>query len=210
MRRSMVKWILVPLVVGVAGCSAAEDGTATGGVATLPAVASSDVVTVPENLDLGQYLEEPCSALNPEVLKSHGYSAEGLDVADTGKTGQGIAELSGPSCGWSPSDELDTRLLTITLTALSSAQEDILKGPKKYHSQGLIELWEETTVSGYPGGYWGIRDKRSRGDCSIVVAVSNDSMFTVNANSYWEQPDRACSDVKDFAVDLIENLKEGA
>ncbi|WP_134719003.1 DUF3558 family protein [Saccharomonospora xinjiangensis] len=120
-----------------------------------------------------------------------------------------MAELSGPSCGWSPSDELDTRLLTVTLIALSSAQEDVLKGPKESYSQGLIELWEETTVSSYPGGYWGIRDKRSRGDCSIVVAVSNDSMFTVNVNSYWEQPDRACSDAKDFAVDLIENLKEG-
>ncbi len=203
--------VLACVIVGVTGCAGQEPGTATPVDSSATGSPSRESLSFPEELELSNFAERPCDALSDAVLEESGYAAKGTNLDDSGELGQNLTELSGPTCGWMAAENIDSRVLSVTLIDRPSGHTaKALQTARNHHSDGVLELWEEISIAGYPAAYWGIRDNRDRGDCAVLVAVSESSLFSVVASYYFDSPQRACSDAEKIAVDLIENLKEGA
>ncbi len=212
MRRVIILSAAALISISVAGCADTEPGEALpNGNSSQSSAAPSNSLSFPSELDVGSYMDRPCDVLSPELLESRGYPIEGQKLEETGPAGQRLSELTGPSCSWGAKETTHAQVLSVSLIDQPSrGSEAVLNGVRERHRSGVLQLWEEVEVAGYPAAYYGLRDNRDRGDCAMMVAVSGTAIVTVNAGPYMDDPRQACVDVDEFVADLIGNLQKGA
>jgi hypothetical protein len=195
----------------LAGCSGTEAGQPSPVTAASGSVEPSESLSFPAELDVTPYMARPCDVLSSEVLESRGYSAAGEELGETGEIGQGLVDLTGPTCSWRADNTTHAQVVSVALIEPASEGVDAIWGRvRERHRSGVMQLWEEVDVGGYPAAYYGVRDNRGRGDCSMMIAVSASALVTLHAGPYMDNPEQACSDANDFVADLLGNLEGGA
>ncbi|TLW91912.1 DUF3558 domain-containing protein [Saccharomonospora piscinae] len=210
-RRVAITIAFLGVATSAGACSNVESGTPSAHDSAAPSGTTSSAVAIPQQLDLQSYTSDPCALLPEQLLSSLRYAPEG-DVTLPGDESfsQEVAGMSGPYCGWK-SEEGAARTLTLTLLTSEFTQgENVFSRARELHSQGALTLWEELDVSEYPAAYWGIQDNRQRGDCALLVAVSDQDFLAVSADMYLEEPESACLDVESVTKSAIDNLREGS
>lgn len=213
LRQVLILGVSILAAAANVACSAGEPGTAIAGSAQTSTGSSSMVQELPisENLSISDLLAEPCSLLSESMLNVYGYDSVGVELGEVSDLGRDLENLSGPTCGWSAEENADSQVLSVTLIDRESEHASrAFETAREHHQNEILELWEETTVSGYPAAYWGIRDNRDRGDCSVLVAISDKALFSVAASYYFDDPQRACVDAEKIAEDILRKLEEGA
>ncbi len=155
-------------------------------------------------LDVSPFLDDPCSLVSPGLLDSLGFSSgEGREKT---VDNDDVAALAGPYCGWLGEDEGN---LTVGIQSGNTQRgTGGLEGIRALHEQGRFKFWEEASISGYPSAYYGLNDYRAQGDCSIVVGVAEDMTFSVSADFYYDNPEKACGIAQEVAGGVIQNLQE--
>lgn len=173
------------------------------GQSSVQSSSASPRYSIDEPLDVTPFLGSPCQLVSPGVLKKFDYQPE--DGDENLPESDEMAAEGGPYCDWQGGDEG-----TLSVAIDSGNTERGLGGlenMRTLHEQGRFNLWEETTVSGYPAAYVDMQDKRSEGNCSLSVGVADDMTFSVNASFYYENPEEACRVVDEVAADVIQNLR---
>lgn len=211
MRFSLVRFVvLMSASLVVSSCSGETAGVPqTGGSADASSGPSSQVsqesrYPIESPLDVSPFLSDPCSLVSPELLESLGFSPEEGREKTAGS--DDVAALAGPYCGWSGKDEGN---LTVGIQSGNTQRgTGGLEGIRNLHEQGRFALWEESSISGYPSAYYGINDGRAQGDCSIAVGVAEDMTFSVSADFYYDNPEKACGIAQEVAGGVIQNLQE--
>lgn len=195
----------------VAGCSVTGSGSSSPSVSSTVSTDPSQTLSFPFELDATPYMASPCDVLSPELLESRGYPADGKELEETGPGGQGLVDLTDPSCSWGAENATHAQVVTVALSDhASEGIEAAWERVRERHRSGVLQLWEELDVNGYPTAYYALRDNRDRGDCAMMIAVSRSDLVTVSAGPYMNDPGQACSDVLDFVADSIGYLNEGA
>lgn len=208
-RQALVSLVALGAVSLVTACSNTETGSPSAAESSSASAEVSGSTPIPEQLDIEPFLSRPCDVVSSSTLQSLGYEAEGDEgLPGSDSVEQEIAGLAGPYCGWYAAGD-ESRVLTVTLLSSDSTQgEDALEYARSLHSEELLQLWEETSVSGYPAAYWGIQDNRSRGDCSLMASLSEKAFFSVSASLYLDNPGDACVHAGQVAQDVIRSIKE--
>ncbi len=213
LRRVFVLGLSLSAVTASVACSAEESGTATTG-STQASTSTSSVaqeLSIPAELPLSGLIAEPCNVLPESTLSSYGYDSVGTELSEARDLGRDLEDLSGPTCGWNAEDDAGSQVLSVTLVEREAGHAvGAFETARSHHQDEVLQLWEETTVSGYPAAYWGVRDNRDRGDCSVLVAVSDKAVFSVMTSYYFDDPNRACGDAEELAENIIRKLEEGA
>lgn len=210
--RNRFFWFRIASVLAVAAagvsCSADTDGVAQPATGELSALKSSAAPErrVSDPLDITPYLSLPCDLVSPEMLEELGTSPG--EATPRLPEDDEIAAETGPGCSWSGEDEGSVGV------NINSGNKERgvggLRGHEIMRDQGWYDLWEETSVAGYPAVYMGISDSRHRGDCGLVVGIADDMTFGVSAASFRENPQKACQVAAEVAADVIGTLKAGS
>lgn len=210
MRRTIAAAAALLAASGVlTGCDRESAGEPTGAPGNTSGVNqpsepnSSDVPKVKEPLDPAKFLNRPCSLLPNNWAKSEGFKP-GEKPEDA---------ISGPSCSWSTpvgtqDDEGDIQLIIETVNqkrgagGLQAKYDDF----QNYGSSrgGYFEL---TEVSGYPAAYHDTRDARQDGETQLSVGLSDDLVLTLQAMNYFDEPEKAVSEAKAAAEQMMATLK---
>ncbi len=189
-------------------CSADTDGVAQPATDEVSASASSAAPErrVSDPLDITPYLSRPCDLVSPKMLEKLGTSSD--EATPRLPEDDKIAAETGPGCSWSGEDEGS---VGVNINSVNKERGlGGMRGHEIMRDQGWYDLWEETSVAGYPAVYMGISDSRHRGDCDLVVGIADDMTFGVAAASFRENPQKACEVAVEVAADVIENLKAGS
>lgn len=191
------------------GCDRESSGEPTGAPGNTSGVNqpsepnSSGVPKIKEPLDPAMFLDKPCDLLPKDWAKAEGFKA-GEQPDDA---------ISGPSCSWSTplGSEDDEGIIQVIIETvnqdrgaggLQAKYEDF----QDYGSTrgGYFEL---TEVSGYPAVYHDTRDSRADGETYLSVGIQDDLVMTVDASAYFDQPEKAVSEAKAAAEQMMATLK---
>lgn len=207
-RQVSMSLIILGAVSLVAACSNTEAGSPSAVESSSASAETSSSMPIPEQLDVEPFLSRPCDVVPSSTLQSLGYETEGDErLPGSDSVEQEVAGLTGPYCGWYAAGG-ESKVLTVTLLPSESTQgKDVLEYVQGLHSEGLLQLWEETSVSGYPAAYWGVQDNRSRGDCSLMAVLSEGAFFSVSASLYLDHPEDACVHADEVAQDVVRSIK---
>ena len=161
------------VAVSVGGCSEPTQGAAgpTSSGANQSGSPSSSgsgtaeapKVAAPVNVD--KYLADPCSMLTPAQLAALQLSQPKADSAS-----------SGVGCGWQFSDgytAVSATFLTTVKNGLTNAYRQNASG---YYRSGYFE---QTFVSGFPAVLANTADRRSQGQVTMLVGVSDQTEMLV-------------------------------
>lgn len=162
----------------------------------------SDVPKVEDPLDPAKFLDKPCDLLAKDWAKSEGFEP-GEQAKDA---------VSGPSCAWStPFKEGDEGTIQVIIETVQQERgagslQAIYDDFQNYGSSrgGYFEL---TEVSGYPAAYHDTRDARPDGATQLSVGLSDDLVLTLQAMNYFDQPEKAVSEAKAAAEQMMATLK---
>ncbi len=120
-------------------------------------------VSAPVNVD--KFLADPCGMLTPAQLSALQLSQPKADKA-----------ASGAGCGWRFSDgytAVSATFLTTVKNGLTNAYRQNASG---YYENGYFE---PTVVSGFPAVLANTADRRSQGQASMLVGVSDQTEMLV-------------------------------
>jgi hypothetical protein len=168
--------VLHRLAVGVlaagaltaAGCGIVPHGSATSGSPTADSSTSGtdddtrSAPSVSRPLDPARLASDPCSALT-----SAQRSTLGLE------DGRSRSNEAGSACAWIYRDD-DTRSSRVDVALDPNSAG--LAGIYKLYAEGgtaRYEYWEPTDVSGYPAVYAATKDFRTKGQCKLLVGVTD-------------------------------------
>ncbi|ATY13996.1 DUF3558 domain-containing protein [Amycolatopsis sp. AA4] len=160
------------VAVAVSGCSELTQGTAI----PLPSSAVQDgspspgnenveAPKVPAPVNVDKFLADPCSMLTPAQLSALQLSQPGAD-----KTSSSVG------CGWRFSDgytAVSATFLTTVKNGLTNAYRQNASG---YYKDGYFE---PTVVSGFPAVLANTADRRSQGQATMLVGVSEHTEMLV-------------------------------
>jgi hypothetical protein len=190
-------------VAAVSACTNAADGTprpAPGGTdsaaptseSSSPApTTSGDVPRVSDPLDATSFVAEPCTSLTTAQL------AEFKVGAGKPHGGDGVFP---PGCGWhSDNGAISVAWLDENKNGLADT----------YRRRDVDPYFIETTVDGYPAVFTDFVDDRAKGQCGIVVAVS-DTMTFYALVSDGPVGDAACDMAKQVGSATLTTVKAGS
>nr|WP_275293494.1 DUF3558 family protein [Amycolatopsis sp. La24] len=159
--------------VAVSGCSEPTQGTASPlpsgtGQSSSPSSPGSDTVEapkVPAPVNVDKFLADPCSVLTSAQLSALQLSQPEADKAS-----------SSVGCGWRLSDgytAVSATFLTTVKNGLTNAYRQNASG---YYKNGYFE---PTVVSGFPAVLANTADRRSQGQATMLVGVSDQTEMQV-------------------------------
>jgi hypothetical protein len=191
-RRRILPWLAAGALV-LAGCGANSDhpagpeSTADGGRRAAPKVSSP--------LDPAELRSDPCS-----VLSSSQRSALGVEAGRPRSS----------TCAWVYADD-ETRSSRVDIAA--DPNTDGLSGIYQlYAGSGTdqYEYWEPAEVAGYPAVYAATKDFRAKGQCKLLVGVTDSQAVQVFAQiGNGPGATHPCPYALKAAEAMIETLKEG-
>ncbi len=209
MRRPMMLLSTSLMAAGlVASCSEATPGDPYPSPATETQAGNggnSDVPKVATPLDAEPFLDRPCDLVPETTLKELGFTEPGKPDIDS----QEAKKLIGPRCSWFDKGSKD--LAVAVHTPKRDNGQGGLTGVYENHKLGIFNFLEVTEVPGhpdYPAVFSGT-DRRSEGDCSTFVGISNDLNFVASVNDR-DNPTKACPAAQKVAAAVIDKLKKGA
>lgn len=214
-RRRLTGGIAVAAFVAVlTGCSQTEGGSATpagSASASMPPSSSTasggaQVPQVQHPLDASPYTDDPCALVPQTQMESRGYLEPGTRETAASNA---AAALAGPGCTWNSEG---TELLAVVIQTGNRDQHGTggLQGVYEAYEGGLLAFLEPASVGDYPAAFTGTADRRSEGNCMLVVGVADNLSFSVVADGYLDDPSQACTDVESVAGTVIETLKDGS
>jgi uncharacterized protein DUF3558 len=175
----------------LAGCTISANGTPRPS----PDIGTGDSATeaprVENPLDAAAFLAAPCSTLSADQLATFE-----VDPPGRGRDGDGI----GPRCSWHGANgSIGVGFLTGNTGGLSDT----------YRGRELEAYFEVTTVDGYPAVFVDDADLRPRGNCGLVVGVSDTLAIDVLAQGSLDA-EAACARAKRVAAAVIATMRVGA
>ena len=204
MNRRLVLPGLALVVLALAGCSSKTGGTANPAASSPDDTASSaaggnSAPKVSSPLDPAKLKSDPCS-----VLSSSQRSTLGVEDG-TPRSGE-----AGSTCAWVYTAD-ETRSSRVDIAA--DPNTDGLAGIYDLYAKGgtdQYEYWEPTEVSGYPGVYAATKDFRSKGQCKLLVGVTDTQAVQV-FSQLGSGPGASdpCPQTLKVAEAMIQTLKEG-
>lgn len=161
------------VAVAVSGCAEPTRGTASptpSGARQSASPSSSGSETaeaprVPASVKVDKFLANPCSMLTPAQLSALQLSQPMAD-----------SQSSGVGCGWRFSDgytAVSATFLTTVKNGLTNAYQQNASG---YYQDGYFE---PTVVSGFPTVLANTADRRSQGQVTMLVGVSDQTEMLV-------------------------------
>lgn len=181
----------------LAACTSGTGNPTTPATSDTASPTSASSGSAMPALDAEPYRSKPCDLLPADFLSSAGYTAPGN--ADT--TSQTSKTFSGQACNW----HSGTKTIHVQI-ALKNGNPPGIAKTLLQHDRGILAYAEPTDVSGYPSAYAGLTDLRSRGDCSLSVAVSDDVSLGFEAAGYGGEQ-QSCDLVKQMAEATIKTLQ---
>ncbi|MGC7100283.1 DUF3558 domain-containing protein [Amycolatopsis lurida] len=192
-------FLLLLAVLPIAACGSPVPGRALPEPAAVPSALPSappaaDVPKVERPLDAAKYIADPCASLTA--------SQQGEFNVTSSRTN---SDEFGVSCIWNVGSGATSPGVTY-----STAFPD---GLSRLYALNDIDWWdggyfEPTEVGGYPAVYVSVVDHRADGDCSLVVAVSDQLFFE---SSIRTRPSNdSCLGAKNVAEAILKTIKEGA
>jgi hypothetical protein len=202
-----------PLLLGLgatmlltAACTTTQDGTATpssSGSVTSPTNAPDSqlpgpgVPGVTTSIDTTQFQQKPCTTLtDTQIAELLGPDVEPKEET----TGE-----AGPSCFWHP-------------TAVTQAAVSVIYVTE--NRRGLTSIYQQQAtkfplfvpmepIDGYPTVAYGQADLRSKGNCAIALATSNEDIVDVSValsegNVGKKDP---CTAAHEVAATVLNNLR---
>lgn len=161
------------VAVAVSGCSEPTQGTAGplpsgAGQSGSPSSSGSETAEVPKvpaPVNVEKFLADPCSMLTSAQLSALQLSQPEADKAS-----------SSVGCGWRFSDgytAVSATFLTTVKNGLTNAYRQKASG---YYKDGYFE---PTVVSGFPAVLANTADRRSQGQVTMLVGVSDQTEMLV-------------------------------
>jgi hypothetical protein len=198
--RGLVLGVAVGAMV-VCGCSTKEAGSpnaaptsgsreSTSSSPTSTSSGGGGAPKVSNPLDAGRFLEQPCSSIGPDQLRS-------LNVSGEGKSETAAV---GPTCIWINRDAGSSLELGF-LTGNKNGLSDTYRGRDRFRG-----YFEPTEVDGYPAVFNDIGDYRDEGTCNITVGISDKLAFRT-AVVDRALGGRSCDRTKQAASAVITTLK---
>lgn len=193
---------LMLVSVAAAGCTGETPGTATPTPGTSPSSASSaapedpNVPKVADPLDASAYVGDACKLLPAAAAAELGFT----------EPGEPRSESSNPGCGWFIRGKGET--LQIILGS-GNREKGVggLAGMYKAKESGQLRFLEPgPEVDGYPTVYYGIQDRRARGNCDLAVGVADDLTINTLAAGYGDEQN-SCGTARKLASAMIKTLK---
>jgi hypothetical protein len=191
--------VVVVAVLVTAGCSGS--GTTPfvpgGALSTTPAPASTsahrpkgEAPAVPEPMDAGDLVDEPCGALTTEQLSGIGVTEPGATEYDD----------SDPGCRWHVAT---STLHVVSLTAVASEKDGL---SHVYSNKEYQQYFEPTEIDGYPAVYASMLDQRSSGNCELWVGVTDELAVDIATHFLETDP---CPVAERIAAGMIEHARDG-
>ncbi|WP_338081110.1 DUF3558 domain-containing protein [Amycolatopsis nivea] len=161
------------VAVGVSGCSEPTQGTASpvpsgASQSGSPSSSGSDNVEAPRvaaPVNVDKYLADPCSMLTPSQLSALQLSQPEADKAS-----------SSVGCGWRFSDGYTAVSATFLTTVKNGLTNTYRQNAFGYYKDGYFE---PTVVSGFPAVLANTADRRSQGQVTMLVGVSDQTEMVV-------------------------------
>lgn len=203
---------LATAVVVAAGCSTNENGSPTAqptaGKSTPETEESSESTAPSEDetygaprvetpLDATRFLTQPCAVLTQPQLTTFGVSEPGKPT-----TTGAVAENAGPFCTWNADPSVNSTIGVGFVTGNKNGLSDTYRG------RGQFDVFEPTTVDGYPAVYADSPDLRSSGICTIVVGISDTLVYRATEQG-GSKGQAACDRVLQVAKAALATLKAG-
>ncbi|SFH46877.1 Protein of unknown function [Amycolatopsis regifaucium] len=193
---------LMLVSVAVAGCTGETPGTPspTQGPATSSVSSASpadpNVPKVTDPLDATAFVSDVCKLLPAAAAADLGFTEPGAPKSDTGN----------PACSWGIRGKADS-LQIILGSGNREKGMGGLAGLHKAKETGQLKFLEPgPEVDGYPTVYYGLQDRRARGNCDLSVGVADDLAISAQAEGYDNEQD-SCGTAQKVASALIKTLK---
>ncbi len=193
---------LVLVSVAVAGCTGETPGTATPTPGSSPSSESSaapedpNVPKVADPLDASAYVGDVCKLIPASTVADLGFTAPG----------ESKGEGSNPGCSWQIRGKADS-LLIILGSGNREKGMGGLAGLHKAKEAGQLRFLEPgPEVDGYPTVYYGLQDRRARGNCDLAVGVADDLAISTHAGGYDNEQD-SCGNAQKAVSAMIKTLK---
>lgn len=195
--------LLSALALAAAGCAVTEAGVPTaaldsGGSGAGPSDDRHGAPRVREPLDASRFLTDPCGLLTPEQMRGFDISRPGV-IDSTGA----LAEHVGMGCFWSSDDDISRGYGIGWLVGNRNGLADTYRGRDRFAG-----YFEPTEVDGYPAVLNDVTDERDKGECNIVVAVSDTLTFLAGESSGFARPGSPpCERSRELAAAALATLK---
>ncbi|WP_198009096.1 DUF3558 domain-containing protein [Saccharomonospora saliphila] len=191
------------LSIVLVGCSSQVEGNPSVSK-SLGRPDSTAVPSPPRELGFASYAEDPCKLISKELLESLGYDPSGT----VGTEEDGLAiEYAGRGCYWTSNEDPEDFLAINLQTSNSQGGRGGLSERYRFYEAGGYAYWRATQVDEYPAAFFDLLDERAEGRCGIGVGIADDLSYSVVAQNYKENPQRACNVVKEIAGDALQSLK---
>ncbi|MFI6026304.1 DUF3558 domain-containing protein [Amycolatopsis magusensis] len=193
--------LLVLLALPIAGCGSPISGraipepiAAPSATPVIPAPPETGVPKVKQPLDVSKYLADPCSSLTATQQAEFNVSSSRINDHDFGV-----------SCIWNVGSGRTSPGVSY-LTDVPNGLGNIYA----QHDAGWLGegYFEPTEVDGYPAVYAALVDFRAKGDCKLLVAVSDQVFF--ESSMVTPATNDACLGAKNVAEAILQTIKEGA
>ncbi|RSN27577.1 DUF3558 domain-containing protein [Amycolatopsis sp. WAC 01416] len=188
--------------VAVAGCTGETPGTPSPTPGTSPSSASSaapedpNVPKVTNPLDASAFVGDACKLLPAAAAAELGFTEPGAPKNDT----------NNPACSWGIRGKADS-LQIILGSGNREKGMGGLAGLHKAKEAGQLKFLEPgPDVEGYPTVYYGLQDRRARGNCDLSVGVADDLAISAQAEGYDNEQD-SCGTAQKLASAMIKTLK---
>lgn len=195
----------------VASCSAETGGsptsTATGSGAADQGASGNTVPKVENPLDVAPYVDRPCNLVDKKVISSIG----SFEPPEPDTDSKAAKKLTGPSCGWFPTDSGPT-ISTVIDTVHRDTGTGGMRGVYDGKEVGLIEYIQRKQIPGHPGYPAVVADTSNEvtsGQCPLHVGVSDDLLVIVTVTND-DKPDQACPAALKVAASVLDTLKKGS
>lgn len=194
--------IAVVAALATTACSQTTSGSAAP--ATSSATGSSPGASSAQPLNPEPYRSKPCDLLPAALPTSLGYTQPG--IPDT--TSQTATIIAGQGCSWLIPAESKMIQVQVLLENRDANAPGLAKTFSQ-HEKGLIAYADPTTVSGYEAAYADVTDERPRGNCALLVSVSDTQTLNARASGYSGAQD-SCDTAKQLAEAMVKTLQGGS
>ncbi|UJW36380.1 DUF3558 domain-containing protein [Saccharothrix sp. AJ9571] len=162
--------------------------------AEAPAQPVSAAPKVQQPLDVSKYLADPCSSLTATQQAEFNVSSSRINDHDFGV-----------GCIWNVGSGRTNSGVSYLI--------NVPNGLGNVYGLNDVGWWdhgyfEPTEVDGYPAVYAAMVDFRAKGDCKLLVAVSDQMFF--ESSMVTPATNNACAGAKNVAEAILQTIKEGA
>lgn len=191
------------LTLGIAAAlSLASCGNALSGAGQpMSGSASTSATTgqapkVAQPLNVGKYLQNPCSLLSSRQLQSIGFTSTAAPSA------QG-SDATGAQCGWND-DNASSHIGVSWQATFTNGLSDL------YERKNRQKYFQPTQVEGYPAVVSSEFDDRAEGTCVVYAGPTDSNVFFVRYHGFNEpQKSQSCDLAQKAAGLVIDTMRNG-